>query len=326
MSNIEDVGILGFGHALPSAVRTNDDPLFADRPKTDDDSLFHGFRERRVLRAGESVEMLAVEAARAAIADAGVDPAAIDRIYGAVSPSEHLLPSGLFAVHAELGLRRDTSVIPIQSEFTNFAVALTCAWEAIASGRCKLALVVVAAGWSRMVDYADAGAVGIGDAAGAVVVGRGGRWLLVDELSESHGHLRHAMTVELRVPRRSSPEQGEGVRPTFVFEGAASSVYRELVVSVPARLFTTLLARHGLRPEEVALVTHQSTRAALDAWKRELRPGELPIVLDSLGNCTLATVAVTLSLHARRFQSRHVVLMTFGCGQNFSALLLRRSR
>ncbi len=97
----------------------------------------------------------------------------VDRLYGAVSPGATLLPSGLFAVHEGLGLRRDAKVVPIQSEFTNFVDALGCACDAVAAGRCARVLVVVAAGWSRLVDYADAGAAGIGDGAGAVVVGAG---------------------------------------------------------------------------------------------------------------------------------------------------------
>ncbi len=45
--------------------------------------------------------------------------------------------------------------------------------EQLAAGRCALALVVVAAGWTRLVDYADPGAQGVGDGAAAVVVSRG---------------------------------------------------------------------------------------------------------------------------------------------------------
>ncbi|PCC71241.1 3-oxoacyl-[acyl-carrier-protein] synthase-3 [Nannocystis exedens] len=317
---ITDVGILGFGHALPDTVRHNDDPLFAALPPA---GPFTGFRERRVLAAGERVEDLGLRAARAALADAGVAAGAIDRLYGAVSPSEHLLPSGLFALHAELGLRRDATVVPIHSDFTNFVVALTSACEAVAAGRCERALVVVAAGWSRLVDYADAGAFGIGDGAGAVVVGRGGSLRFVDELGETHGELHEAMTVQVRRPKHAEP--GTDPRPTFVFEAAARRVYAELSTAAPSRLWTALLARHGLSPAEVALVTHQPNRPVLEAWQRALSPAELPSVVEALGNCTLATSAIVLSLHARALQSRHVVLMGFGCGQNFAALLLRRA-
>ncbi|MDC0719220.1 3-oxoacyl-ACP synthase [Nannocystis bainbridge] len=316
---IGEVGILGFGHALPDCIRHNDDPLFAALPPA---GPFTGFRERRVLAAGERVETLGVRAARAALADAGVAAGAIDRLYGAVSPSEHLLPSGLFALHAELGLRSDATVVPIGGEFVNFVVALTSACEAVAAGRCERALVVVAAGWSRVVDYGDAGAFGVGDGAGAVVVGRGGSLRFVDEIGETHGALHAAMTVQLRAPRHAEP--GAGPRPTFVFEAAARRVYAELSTAAPARLWGALLARHGLVPAEVALVTHQPNQPALAAWQQQLGPGELPSVVETLGNCTLATSAIVLSLHARTLRCRHVVVLGLGIGQNFSALLLRR--
>jgi 3-oxoacyl-[acyl-carrier-protein] synthase-3 len=320
---ITEVGILGLGHAVPDTIRHNDDPLFAGLPHAAG-SPFTGFRERRVLAPGERVEALGVRAALAALADAGVAASAIDRLYGAVSPAEHVTPSGLFALHAGLGLRRDATVVPIHTEFTNFVVALTSACEAVAAGRCERALVVAAAGWSRLVDYADAGAFGIGDGAGAAVVGRGGSLRFVDELGETYSELREAMTVQLRRPRRAAGP-GSDPRLTFVFEAAAHRVYDELAIAAPLRLWTALLARHGLSPAEVALVTHQPNRPALAAWQQHLGPAELPSVVETLGNCTLATAPIVLSMHARSLQSRHVVLMGLGCGQNFAAMLLRRA-
>lgn len=249
-----------------------------------------------------------------------MEPGAIDRLYGAVSPSTHLVPSGLFAVHHALGLRCDAAVIPIHSDFTNVDVALTAAWEAVAAGRCERALVVVAAGWSRLVDYSDPGALGIGDGAGALVVGRGGPLRFVDEVTETHSAWRDAMTVRVRAPRA-----GGDVRPVFVFEGEGSSAFRALSVEVPARLFRTLLERNRLDSSEVALIAHQASQPLLDAWQRELRPAELPTVMETYGNATLATTTITLSTHRHAIQSPYIVLLTLGCGQNFSALLLARA-
>lgn len=316
-----EIGILGFAHAVPDTVRRNDDPLFAgERALTGAEELFSGYRERRVLQPGERLEELAERAARGALADAGVEPGAIDRLYGAVSPSTHLVPSGLFAVHHALGLRCDAAVIPIHSDFTNVDVALTAAWEAVAAGRCERALVVVAAGWSRLVDYSDPGALGIGDGAGALVVGRGGPLRFVDEVTETHSAWRDAMTVRVRAPRA-----GGDVRPVFVFEGEGSSAFRALSVEVPARLFRTLLERNRLDSSEVALIAHQASQPLLDAWQRELRPAELPTVMETYGNATLATTTITLSTHRHAIQSPYIVLLTLGCGQNFSALLLARA-
>ena len=320
------IGIVGIGYAVPDTVRRNDDPLFAgERARTGSEELFVGFSERRVLAPGERVEDLGVRAARVALGDARVSPDQIDRLYGAVSPAEHLLPSGLYAIHEALGLRTDATVIPIQSEFTNFVAALGSACEAVAAGRCERALVVVATGWSRLVDYADPGALGIGDGAGAVVVARNAPLVFVDEISEVHASWRGAMTLQVRTPRVSPPGMPAGPRPIFVFEEEAARAYRELVALVPERLFGALLARHGLSAAEVALVTHQPSRAALAAWQRQLGPGELPSVLEELGNSTIATAVITLARHLGGLHSRHIVLLGLGLGQNFSAALLRRA-
>lgn len=319
------IGIVGLGHAVPSSVRTNDDPLFRGEGATIARELFVGFKERRVLRAGERVEDLGVLAAKMALADAGVEARAIGRLYGAVSPSEHLLPSGLFAIHAELGLPRETSVVPIHSEFTNFVAALACACDAIAAGRCDRALVVVAAGWSRLVDYADAGAAGIGDGAGAVVVARSPRLSLVDEVSETHPEWRHAMTLRVRSKRRADPSAPEGPQPTFVFGEEGAQAFRELAVTVPERLVRRLCDRHGIALSDVALVAHEPTRSLLDEWQRRLQVAELPQILQEVGNATIATSAITLARHANALRSPYVILLGLGLGQNFSAALLRRA-
>lgn len=318
------IGIVGLGHAVPDTVRKNDDPLFLRQEPPFAEDLFVGFHERRVLAPGERLEDLGVLAARRALADAGLAADGIDRLYGAVSPGEMLLPSGLFAVHEALGLPREAKVVPIQSEFTNFVDALVCACDAVAAGRSERALVVVAAGWSRLVDYADAGAAGIGDGAGAVVVSRGASWELVDEASETHGAWRGAMTLQMRAARRSPPGVDDGPRPLFVFEAEAARAFRELGLAVPERLFRRLAERHGVAPADVALVGHQPSVALLETWKKLLGVGALPSVLRELGNSTLATAAVTLSIHARTLGPRHVVLLGMGLGQNFSAALLRR--
>ncbi len=317
------IGIVGLGHAVPDTVRGNDDPLFGGGGDALARELFVGFAARRVLAPGERVEDLGVLAAQRALADAGLGPSEVDRLYGAVSPGATLLPSGLFAVHEGLGLRRDAKVVPIQSEFTNFVDALGCACDAVAAGRCARVLVVVAAGWSRLVDYADAGAAGIGDGAGAVVVGRGARLAFVADVTETHGQWHAAMTVQVGTPRRSSPGAGVGPRPLFVFGADGARAFREFALSAPVRLVRRLLGEHGLAPGEVTLVAHQASASLLEAWQHELGVAALPSVLSELGNSTLATSAITLARTAPALATPYVVVLGMGLGQNFSAVLLR---
>lgn len=319
------IGIVGVGHAVPELIRRNDDPLFSGDQVALARELFVGFRERRVLAPGERVEDLGTRAARAALADAALEAGQIDRLYGAVSPSEHSLPSGLFAIHEALGLARETRVIPIQSEFTNFVDALGAAVDAVRAGRSERALVVVATGWSRVVDYADAGAAGIGDGAGAVVVSRAPRLEFIDDVGETHAMWRQAMTVQMRVARRSTPGAPEGSRPTFVFGEEGADAFRELATSVPERLVRRLCERNKLAPADLALIGHQPSGALLQAWRRTLAVAEVPSVLEDLGNSTIATAVITLALHERSLTSRHIVLLGLGLGQNFSAALLRRT-
>ncbi|RKH01369.1 3-oxoacyl-ACP synthase, partial [Corallococcus sp. CA053C] len=163
--------LLGVGAAVPAQVRGNDDPLFEPLRRAaaaggGEHALFYGNRERRVLAPGESLASLTAKAGAAALEDAGLTPADVDRLYGYVSVSEFVTPNALYAVHRELGLGQGTLVVPVQTDFVNFLMGVVLAWEALRAGSVRHALVAVGSAWTRNVDYTQGHAIGIGDGAG----------------------------------------------------------------------------------------------------------------------------------------------------------------
>ena len=93
--------ILGWGTALPEKVVTNHD--LEKTLETSDEWIRErsGIRERRI---GGSTAELAIQAGRAAIESAGVDPASIDLTILATTTPDQQVPATSAHVHRALGL------------------------------------------------------------------------------------------------------------------------------------------------------------------------------------------------------------------------------
>ena len=318
---MKGVGILGLGHALPATVRNNDDALFRPiKHEHAEAELFYGVNERRVITGSESVESLMVEASQSAIRAAGVRHEHIDRLYGAASISEYITPNGLFRVHRDLGLSSRTLVLPVNAEFTAFILSCVLSWEAIAAGNCGHALVACGAHWTPHADYTMPYSMVIGDGAAAAVVGPSARLTFVDYATETASALYDVMSLRTR-----SPAGSEERAPKFIINEAGRHAFTTQGVEVPPRLALGLLAKHGIGSDQVALVTHESSKRLLEAWADRIRPAEYPDHLATLGDVPGCSVPLTLSMCESSLRSPYIVLMSPGTGVHFAVLLLRRA-
>lgn len=317
------ISFLGFGSALPERVRTSADPIF-DRIREEarargqsEASLFYGNREHRCLLPGESLASLTAKAGLAALADAGVRAEEVDRLYGHLTVSEFLSPNELYEVHRQVGLGAHAMVVPVQSDFVNFILGSVLAWEAMLAGHSERALVAVGAGWTRNVDYSQGHAFGIGDGAGAAVLGPGERLVLVDYAADTFSDEYGAMTM------RPRPEVGID-RPVYGLEPARGlHAFLNTGMDGPPKLIDRLLRKHGLTGDDITLVSHQATRKLLDHWNEKVRPREYLHTLEDCGNMVIASIPVTLARHHRELRTRYLVLVGLGIGAHHMALLVR---
>lgn len=324
------IGLVGLGHALPSRVRYNDDPILQDLRRDDEEARhFQGTSERRVLSDGEEIETFMIEAARMALDDAGLRPHDIDRLYGSAFVSRYMTPNGIYRVHRALGLRSDVLVVPVGNEFANFITASTLAWDALGAGRARHALVVCGASMTRHMDYSSPHAIAIGDAAAAAVLGESSRLVVRDTLTRTLSHAFDVMTMRPRALQRNGQrwvqlgddglplpiwEMAEEGLATFVKEGA----------EVPPQMVAELLGRHGIDPSRAAFIGHQPARGLMDHWRTTMGVGEYWDTFDLIGNATMASVPATLSLRRPEMSADYLVLLSPGTGTCFSALLLER--
>src|SRR5262249_10514852 len=129
-----------------------------------------GILERHIAADGETTSEMALKAARAALAAAGIDAQSIDLIVLATSTPDNTFPASAVSVQAGLGIMHGAA-FDLQAVCSGFVFGLATVDGLLKSGAFKRALVIGAETFSRILDWNDrATCVLFGDGAGAVVL------------------------------------------------------------------------------------------------------------------------------------------------------------
>jgi 3-oxoacyl-[acyl-carrier-protein] synthase-3 len=162
--------IIGTGSYLPARRVTNAE--LARQIDTSDEWITQrtGIRARHIAGEGETTSTLGTEAARRALAAAGIDASAIDLIVLATATPDYTFPAAATQIQANLGITHGFA-FDIAAVCSGFVFALTTAEKYVTSGMANRALVIGAETFSRILDWNDrTTCVLFGDGAGAVVL------------------------------------------------------------------------------------------------------------------------------------------------------------
>lgn len=302
------ITILGWGTALPARTVTNKD--LEQTLDTSDEWIFErtGIRERRI---GTHTALLAIEAGRAALANAGVDPATIDLTILCTTTPDETVPATSARVHHELGL--GGGAFDLNAACAGFVYGLVVAEGMLATGA-KRILLIGAETLSRVTNWEDRNtAVLFGDGGGALVLERStdAGLLLAWDLGLD-GEARAILKAE--------------VGGTIAMDGR--EVFKRAVRVVVDSARKTLEAG-GAQPEEVALlVPHQANiriiRSVCD--RLGIDRERAAIVLDRTGNTSSASIPLAWvdAIERGRLDDGDLVLLTgFGAGMTWGSALLR---
>jgi 3-oxoacyl-[acyl-carrier-protein] synthase-3 len=312
--------VAGVGSALPRREVTNDE--LAQSVDTSDEWIVErtGIRSRYIAGDGETTGSLATEAARRALAHAGVDAADIDLIVLATATPDQTFPSTATKVQAALGIT-DCIAFDVHAVCTGFLYALSVADSMLRSGNANKALVIGSETFSRILDWSDrATCVLFGDGAGALV--------LSAEETES-GILATKLHADGRHNDLLFVDGGPSTTGTVgKLRMKGREVFRHAVVNL-ADVLTEVLEEAGLNAADVDwVVPHQANARILDATAKKLGlPAEKVVMtVDRHANTSAASVPLAFDTAVKdgRIQRGDVVVLeAMGGGFTWGAAALR---
>jgi 3-oxoacyl-[acyl-carrier-protein] synthase-3 len=317
--------IRGVGGYLPARVVTNED--LAQIVETSDEWITArtGIRERRIVADGELTSTMGAAAAKAALADAGLEPEDIDLIVLATSTPDQTFPATAVTIQAELGITNGAA-FDVQAVCSGFVFALSTADNYLKSGQFKRALVIGAEAFSRILDWDDRSTcVLFGDGAGAVVIeaqklngATTDRGILATCL-RSDGRYRDKLYVD-------GGPSSTGTVGRLRMDGP--EVFRHAVTKI-SQVINETLDKAGYGPGDVDwFVPHQANKRILDGAARKLglAPERVVMTVDKHANTSAASIplALTEAYSDGRIKSGDLVLLeAMGGGFTWGALLIR---
>jgi 3-oxoacyl-[acyl-carrier-protein] synthase-3 len=317
--------VLGCGSYLPQRVLTNQD--LAKTVDTSDEWIVQrtGIRERHIAAPGEHTSDLALGAARAALAGAGVDAQTIDLIVLATSTPDNTFPATAVSVQAGLGLTHGAA-FDLQAVCSGFVFALATVDGLLRSGAFKRALVIGAETFSRILDWNDRGTcVLFGDGAGALVLEaqpqagtREDRGILTTHL-RSDG--RHKMKLYVDGGPSSTGTVGH-----LRMEGR--EVFRHAVAMITDVVEDAFKATGYQAADIDWFVPHQANKRIIDgsAHKLGIDPAKVVSTVERHGNTSAASIplALAVALADGRIRRGNLVLLeAMGGGFTWGAAMLR---
>lgn len=324
MTRIRSV-VKGCGSYLPAEVLTNDD--LAKTVDTSDEWIVQrtGIRSRHIAAAGEMTSDLATAAAKAALADAGLEASDIDFIVLGTSTPDNTFPATATSVQAALGITHGFA-FDVQAVCSGFVYSLAIADKFLTSGQHRRALVIGAETFSRILDWTDrTTCVLFGDGAGAVVLEA------VEQPGTSQD--RGVLTTHLR-------SDGRHKAKLFVDGGPSSTgttghvrmegreVFRHAVGMITDVIRDAFEAT-GESAETIDwFVPHQANRRIIDASAQKLAiaPEKVVVTVDHHGNTSAASIPLALAearADGRIAEGDLVLLEAMGGGFTWGSALLR---
>jgi 3-oxoacyl-[acyl-carrier-protein] synthase-3 len=318
--------IKGCGSALPQRAVSNAE--MTTMVDTTDEWIVErtGIRNRYIAGEGETTATLATEAARKALASAGIDASRVDLIVLATATPDQTFPATATIVQHNLGCNGGIA-FDVAAVCSGFLYAMATADSLLRTGMAKCALVIGAETFSRILDWEDrTTCVLFGDGAGAIV-------LEAQDVDETDPSAPGIIATRLHA---------DGAHNDLLYvDGGPSStgtvgklrmrgreVFRHAVTNLSSVL-KEVLETTGHEPAEIDwVVPHQANLRILDATARKLGlPAEKVIVtVDKHANTSAASVplAYDAAVQDGRIKPGDLVMFeAMGGGFTWGACLAR---
>jgi 3-oxoacyl-[acyl-carrier-protein] synthase-3 len=317
--------VLGCGSYLPEQILTNAE--LAARIDTSDEWIVQrtGIRQRHIAAEGEFTSHLAINAARDALANAGIDAQSIDLIVLATSTPDNTFPATAVGVQEALGIHHGAA-FDLQAVCSGFVFALATADNFLRTGAFKRALVIGAETFSRILDWNDRGTcVLFGDGAGALVLDAQPQPGLPSDRGVLTTHLRSDGRHKSKLYVDGGPSS-TGTVGHLRMEGR--EVFKHAVGMITDVIVDAFEAT-GTSAEQIDwFVPHQANKRIIDAsaHKLHIAPQKVVLTVDLHGNTSAASIPLALSVaiaDGRVKRGDLVLLEAMGGGFTWGSALVR---
>lgn len=312
--------VRGIGHYLPERVVPNSE--FEKTIDTSDEWIRarSGIERRHFAAEGENTSHLAIKAAQAALANAGLAPDDIDAIIVATSTPDLTFPSVATMVQAGLGMTRGFGY-DVQAVCAGFVFAMANADAMIRGGLAQRVLVIGAETFSRLMDWNDrATSVLFGDGAGALI------------LEASDDMARGVLSVDLHSDGRHRDllyvDGGTSTGTTGHLRMEGKEVFRHAIEKLAATAHAAL-EKAGMTGGDVDwIVPHQANIRIIEgtAKRMQVPMDRVVVTLQDHGNTSAASIPLALSVGVARGQIKPgdlIVTEAIGGGLAWGAVVLR---
>jgi 3-oxoacyl-[acyl-carrier-protein] synthase-3 len=316
--------VLGLGHYRASRVVPNAEIIEAIDSSDEWIQQRSGIIERRWATDEETVQMMSVNAAREAIAEAGIQPGQIDGVI--VATVSHMLqtPAVATAVAHELGTT--AAAFDISAACAGFCHGLALASDLVRAGSSGHVLVIGVERLSDITDPTDRGSAFIfADGAGAAVVGPADEAGIGPVVWGSDGEQYDL--IRQREDWREVVASENPRMPHLVMQGNA--VFRWAAFAM-AKIADETLERTGISAADLdVFVPHQANMRIIDAMARSMKlPEHVKIARDIAhqGNASAASIPLALRqmvLDGEAKSGDLALLIAFGAGLAYAAQVVR---
>lgn len=327
LSSLPRASIVATGAYVPERVLTNAD-LEKMVDTTDEWILTRtGIRERHIARPDEATSDMGTEAAKRALANAGISAEELDMIIFATITPDMGFPNTACFLQANIGAS-NAFCYDIEAACSGFVYGLDLARQYIATGAAKTILLVGAEKISCITDWKDRSlCVLFGDGAGAAVIrASSGTSGVLSSVLRSDGRLHDL----LKLPGGGSrnPASAETLAGGLHYMKMNGRDVFKHAVTCMTDVARKALDKAGLTVDDVKLIIpHQANLRIISAIGERLGgdPSKYYVNLDRYGNTSAASIIIALdeAIRAGRLERGDRVLMiAFGGGFTWGATVL----
>ena len=316
--------IAGVGSYLPEKVVTNHD--LAKTMDTSDEWIRErtGIKRRHIAGDNETTSTMGVEAAKRAMASAGVGAEDIDLIVLGTATPDKIFPSTACIIQRQLGVK-GCPAFDVHAACSGFLYGLDLADRYIKTGGARTALVIGSETLSRITNWEDRGtAVLFGDGAGAIVL----------QADEEPGILATHIHADGEYEELLQVKQGVSVGFDVTKAGEAyismegNAVFRRAVATFDNIARETVADLDGHLDDIDWFIPHQANMRIIKAAAKKLQmPMERVIAtVDEHANTSGASIPLAMDLAIRDGRIKRgqtLLLAAFGAGFTWGSAMLR---